>query len=364
MYAVETIRRYEDLERLAPEWTELCRVDPRATPFQTPEWGLSWWRNLRRGSLHCLTVRDGDKLVGLAPLYVSRRQLPPLRRLAFLGTGRSDYLDMVANPSRRDEVIPRIVQALLDASSGWDYLDFQQVPPSGNALCLSQVDAVRVSAHPHSACPYLLLGGDDGLAHASTRLRKNLRYSHRRLSEMGEVRYRLATQSTLDVDLQAVFQLHRSRWRSRGLPGVFGSQAVQAFHREVAAGFLERGILRLHVLERDGGVLSVALCYMMNGRAFYYGGGFDPAAATYSPGSLVVGEAIRCAAAEGCVEFDFLRGEEAYKRLWGCRTRHNQRLIAATSGSAAKIVHKIPAIEARVERAGLRVLEHYLRRRR
>jgi CelD/BcsL family acetyltransferase involved in cellulose biosynthesis len=100
----------------------------------------------------------------------------------------------------------------------------------------------------------------------------------------------------------------------------------------------------------------------MKGRAYYYGGGFDPSAAAYSPGSLVVGEAIRYAAAEGCVEFHFLRGEEAYKRLWGCRARQNHRLIAASS-TAGRIAHRLPSLEAKLEREGLKVLERYQRRR-
>jgi CelD/BcsL family acetyltransferase involved in cellulose biosynthesis len=364
VYAVETIRRPEDLEALAPEWERLCRADPNATPFQTPTWGLAWWRHLGRGSLHCLAVHQEGELVGLAALYRSRRQCPPLRRLAILGTGRSDYLDFVAEPSQRDEVLLYLFDSLWRSRSEWDYLDLQQLPHNAHALQLPRISSERLAAYPHSLCPCLALAGEDGMENTPSRLRKNLRYSLRRLSDTGELRFRTSTQSSLDADLIALFRLHRSRWRARGLPGVFSSPKVQAFHREVAARFLDEDRLRLHVLERSGEVLSIALCYVMGGRAYYYGGGFDPDAAKYSPGSLVVAGVIRSAADEGCRELDFLRGEESYKRQWGCRPRRNHRVIGAALPGVGRMVHRLPAIEARLEREGMKVLEGYQRRKR
>ena len=32
-----------EVERLVPEWQALWRRIPDATPFQSPEWLLSWW---------------------------------------------------------------------------------------------------------------------------------------------------------------------------------------------------------------------------------------------------------------------------------------------------------------------------------
>lgn len=361
MYVVETLRSTAELEAVVPEWDRLCLSDPGATPFQTSAWALAWWRHFGRGAHHCVAVRDDGELIGLAPWYVARF---PMRRMAFLGTGCSDYLDILVRADHRSEVMLRLLEALRDQRQEWDYLDLQQTPPSATALELAEIDPKRFKVSPHSTCPYLLLAGQDGMKRVPTSLSKNLRYSLRRLSDTGEVRFRCADETNLEKDLDALFHLHMSRWRSRGLPGVFASKRVQAFHREVAARFLKSGHLRLHLLELGGRVLAAALCYVFHGRAFYYGGGFHPDAAAFSPGSLIVGEAIRAAAAEGCREFDFLRGEEAYKRRWGCLTRRNHRIVAATNPVARSIAHRLPSIEASAETAGLRFLERYQRWRR
>ena len=363
MYSIEILRHINELESLVPEWDDLCRADTSATPFQTSTWAIAWWRHLGRGALHCVAVRYNGAMVGLAPLYVSR-PIPALRRLALLGTGKSDYLDMLVHPEHRSEVAGRLYTALRHPRGAWDYIDLQQAPPGGHTLGLAGAAPKAFQVHPHSACPFLPLSGDAGMEHVPRSQRKNLRYSLGRLSRSCEVRFRLADKSSLEADLETLFCLHQSRWRSKGLPGVFGSGKVQAFHRDTSARLLNQGVLQLHFLENDRTTLAAALCYVLHGRAYYYGGGFDPAAAAFSPGSLIVGEAIRSAAAEGCREFDFLRGEEAYKRLWGCRIRRNHRIIGASSKVVSILVDRLPPCETRLEQLGLRLLEFYQHRRR
>jgi CelD/BcsL family acetyltransferase involved in cellulose biosynthesis len=52
-------------------------------------------------------------------------------------------------------------------------------------------------------------------------------------------------------------------------------------------------------------------------------GGFDPAFASASPGTLTVSRAIASAQRDQLAEFDFLRGGEAYKYRFGAINRFN-----------------------------------------
>jgi CelD/BcsL family acetyltransferase involved in cellulose biosynthesis len=56
-------------------------------------------------------------------------------------------------------------------------------------------------------------------------------------------------------------------------------------------------------------------------RAMSYFGGFDPLFAFESPGTILLGHAMERAAIEGARVFDFLRGAESYKYVWGARDR-------------------------------------------
>ena len=47
--------------------------------------------------------------------------------------------------------------------------------------------------------------------------------------------------------------------------------------------------------------------------------------------SLLIEEAVRQAIKENCSYFDMLRGEESYKRQWGCESNLNQNLSFVSS---------------------------------
>src|SRR3546814_3057622 len=69
----------QQLEGLRADWQDLWSRDPTATPFQAPEWLISWWRHLGGGELLPVDTRRDGRLVGLAPLSVHRE--PPPRKL-------------------------------------------------------------------------------------------------------------------------------------------------------------------------------------------------------------------------------------------------------------------------------------------
>lgn len=86
-----------DLEKLAPEWEELCS-HCACTPFQTPQ------RVIRGCSIYVvavtsafLTARDGrEKLIGIAPLFSHFfNGAADWKQISFLGAGVTDYLDFV-----------------------------------------------------------------------------------------------------------------------------------------------------------------------------------------------------------------------------------------------------------------------------
>src|SRR5438477_12347859 len=94
---VDVITTIEQLEELEPEWLELWQRAPDATPFQSPAWLLPWWAHFGSHELSVITVRENGRLSGIAPLYVLREDDESVGML--LGTGTSDYLDVVTTGS-------------------------------------------------------------------------------------------------------------------------------------------------------------------------------------------------------------------------------------------------------------------------
>jgi CelD/BcsL family acetyltransferase involved in cellulose biosynthesis len=110
---------------------------------------------------------------------------------------------------------------------------------------------------------------------------------------------------------EALVGLHRERWRKRGLPGVFWGQRL-AFHRR----FLSReGHGALLCAVREGEVGGVLYLLRTRDRWAYYQAGIRSGPGL-SLGTFLIDGAIRIAREEGARWFDFLRGEEPYKRRW------------------------------------------------
>jgi len=312
--AIGTLTTEADLERLADEWDALAAACPRATPFQTPAWALPWRRHLGRGRLLVLTARHEDRLVGLLPLEV--RRWCGLRRAVLLGSGVSDALGPLLHPEHAAATAPAL-WAALEAAGGWDLCDLCQLDgphaPPGAAQW------------PHEDCLRLSLAGpapDRGA------------YALRRLTREGA---RVEAAPDPEAFLPDLFRLHAARWRSRGLPGVFASARVRAFHREAAAALAARGRLRAWVLRLGERVIAAHYGFRFGPRVCYYAGGFDPAWARLSPGTALVGHAVAAARAEGAREFDFLRGDEPYKAGWGARAFPLRRAVLARGPARAAL---------------------------
>lgn len=347
---IEVIKERDGVARLRDEWCALQHRCPDATPYQTWEWNEAWWRHFGQRKMPRLLLfraEPAGELVGIAPLYTSRHLGTPVRRLAWMGTGPSDYLGPIALPDYADAVADGLRAFLAAGLRGWDMADLQQLRPLSPLLAdiAEPTDLDTQYALPMEPCPYLTLTPTwETLApRLGKKLRSNLGYYERLLHKtFPDARHFLADVETLDAGMTALFALHQSRWNARWLPGVLGSPRVQAFHREVAARFLEQGWLRLHLLHLDGEIQSALYCFAFGGRTLYYLGGFAPELGKYSLGTLLTGWAIRQAIEEGHSEFDFLRGSEPYKYRWTSEERFNSRLLILRQREKFGAVGELP----------------------
>jgi CelD/BcsL family acetyltransferase involved in cellulose biosynthesis/glycosyltransferase involved in cell wall biosynthesis len=313
-----------DLPRLEPAWRELWHACASATPFQRPEWLIPWYAHLSYGGGLALAARLGRELVGLAPLH---RWEERGRRLVGLAGGPiSDYRDALA----ADPVRERVAAALLARVARGDLADaavLDDLAPGALLLRGEAPPAVRDAIEPAQTCPELPLdGGSEAIwSRFAPRHAQNLRYERRRLARGAAVRHELADRASVQPLLASLAVLHSRRWAARGQPGVLASTPVARFHAESAPRLLDAGLLRLHALRVDGEVAAVAHVLVTQRRAHLYLVGFDPRHGRRSPGALLCAHAIEAAASEGCLAFDFLRGDEPYKRAFGGRARTTWR---------------------------------------
>jgi CelD/BcsL family acetyltransferase involved in cellulose biosynthesis len=333
-------------ERYGDEWRRIAAQSPAATVFQSWEWNASWWRHNRGGKrLWAQVYTENGAVVGFSALYLPPVGLP-LRTARFVGTGGSDYLDLVAAPGYEARIAATF-RSFLRESPRWDWCDLQQVRPGAAAEGLP-----GAAVWQGETCPYLPLAESwDGFRKSlGKKLRSNIGYYERSLEKQFTVEYRLATRETLDSDLAAFFELHQKRWNRRWLPGAFASRAARAFHADAARSLLDAGMLRLHTLTLDGVTRAALYCFQKGSRCYYYLGGFEPEMARLSLGTVLTARAIRHAIEQdGAAEFDFLRGDEGYKYKWGAQDRYNLRLSITRPGVRSALLEGAGKVSLRAE---------------
>lgn len=322
----------EALQRLEGEWTELWERCPGATPFQHPAWLLPWAMYFGGDELLAVELRRGGELVGLAPFF-THPDPAGRRTLLLLGTGNTDYLDLLVAPEAGDPGAAALLRAAVDAAAP-DRVELRQLRPNSSLLRIPPPEGWRGEVMADEVCPVLELAegaaGLEGVVDASHLSR--VRRDRRRLERRGVVEAAIAGEDEFDEAFAALVQLHQLRWQGVGEVGVFGDPAALGFHRTAALALLDAGWLSLGTLRLDGKIIACHYTFTCRGRLYNYVGGFDTEYSHWSPGTLLMAEGIAAAMAEGVRSFDFLRGREAYKYQWGAVDTLTYRLRLGRDG--------------------------------
>lgn len=326
------------LTELRTEWNALLLDSPTATPFNTPEWQGAWWNLFGRGKRAlAIEIREGRDLVGLFPLVVGPG---PWRALRAMGTGPSDYLHPLARGGR-EEAVAGAIEPMLRELRGVDLIDLHGLREDQPLASMATDDQAR--------CLVLDLPSTYDTFLAS--LGKSLRYDVRRLdkSPFKEGKATIETNPTDGLDI--LFDLHRARWRAKRLPGAFIGRLVP-FQRAWAAEAERRGYLQLSILRVEGEPIGALYAMAVGRQVFYYQAGFAPTEGAISPGTLLVAHTVRRAIEEGRTRFDFLRGDEGYKRRWKPQHEYVDRRAVVPLNARGRLgrawIDRASAVEARV----------------
>lgn len=311
----QTLTTLQELEIVRGDWRALWRRAAATTVFQSPDWLVAWWRHFAPGQLTCIALRRGEELVGIAPLYHEEGS----RRLLPLGISLSDCLDLLL-PEENGDVVRLAMQAEIAGAADTNEICFPDVAPDASVLGL---DLKRYFAKKQQdqPSPELVLGpADDPLKNVPAHQRQNVRTAENRARRRGCAVHEIVADE-LPRFIPALMQLHSRRQRQLGHPDVNQDTRVIPFFTESFSALAREGVVRAYSIACQGRLIGGYLGFLHRGRASYYLGGFDPEFTFESPGTILIGHAMRSAAVEGAHAFDFLRGGEPYKYAWGARDR-------------------------------------------
>jgi len=331
---VEMLSERDALDRLpAAAWNDLWERTPDSSPFQGRTWLTSWWHHFGEEAELCsIAVWRGERLQVLLPLMISRRA--GFRVLQLVGTGRSDYLDLLHDPED-PEAVARGLAALGRLRHAWDFgllfdlrekqrCDWWEAALRGQGLRTASIVRTRSLYRP------LPNSWQEFLEGCSASFRRDLRRAEKRLRRLGrcDIR-RITAPDEVAARLPDLYRVDAESWKSRAGTARFSGRRARGFFDEVLPRLAEDGVLELWFLDFEGQAAAFNIDFCWRERIYLYNGSYTlaPFSTRASPGTVLLTHIYRDAVERGMREIDFLRGDEPYKLRWTTAQRTCHQLL-------------------------------------
>ncbi len=322
-------------------WDAVHAQSVAASPFGGWAWHRAWADSADPAEVdasEALVLRGSDGSLQ-AVLPVARRQVrfrrTPVQALTWASgdTGCPDHLDILALPGADLESLALTLDTL-----PWQLVILSNLAPDASA---ARRLADALARHGHAVrrqalwgCPYLELCDDweRYLGTLTPTRRQTLRRKERHLRRHYAVTITDYDGARLDEGLSCLMTLHERRWASGGEAGAFQNSGVQRLHRRFAAELAARQQLWLATLDLDGAPAAAWYGFTDRDTVYFYQSGRDPRWERESVGLVLMGAMIRRAIERGYRRFDFLRGDDAYKRHWTETRRMTEEITVFRAG--------------------------------
>lgn len=286
-------------------------------PFLTSEFIHLWLKRVE-GEDKALPGLFKEKSFWL-PLLVKKNSLG-LRICESCGHGFADYFDL----SGLSEVS---LHSFWQNQSGnqWDLMIlYNIVPPLSTGQFINSLtgeNEVFVRRFFVDISPFLRIEQtwDKFFSTKGRKFRYNLNRAERKLDEMGGLKVvHCITPDVIEQNINKAFEIHSKRWEGRYSSSRFSKPDWQGFYKDLAIAFAENGWMDLVFLEVGCKPIAFSYGFIFNDKYYFYVTAIDPDPTyeKYSPGMILIKRLLQEAFNKDLEEFDFMLGDEAYKRIW------------------------------------------------
>jgi CelD/BcsL family acetyltransferase involved in cellulose biosynthesis len=349
-------------------WDAVLARSASASPFMSWAWHRAWAEAAPPSEVaasEVLVLRGaGGAIEALLPVgyrCVTYHRVPVAALTWAIGDlGCPDHLDVPAAVGSDIAAFAAVLE-----ERPWDLLLLSNLTPNAvSAARLCEAFAARGYAmhrKPHWKCPYLDLPEDwDGyLASLSPTRRQALGRKERNLKRGHAMAITDYDGDRFDEGWRRLVTLHEQRWNGAG---ALHHPREERLHRSFAADLAAHQQLWLTTLDLDGEPAAAWYGFACRDTVYFYQSGRDPRWERESVGLVLMGAMIRRAIERGYRRFDFLRGEEAYKRQWTQTGRSTEEITVFRPGwrgrslrlldAAAQLRARVRASRQPVEAAG------------
>jgi CelD/BcsL family acetyltransferase involved in cellulose biosynthesis len=283
-----------------------------ASPFVLPGWLQAWWEVFAPPAESLiLSVREDRRLIGIAPL---QREGGSLRLMGSADV--CDHLDVVVDPRR----IKEFCATLLDYVNREAATRMELGPVRSDSVVMTELlPQARGRGWPvASETEDVLFEADlpptweEYLDRLSGKQRHEVRRKLRRLQQSATFTFRMVGgRGDIDAGMEDFLRLFRM---NRADKAEFMTARMEAFFRALAR---RVPATRLGFLDIDGAAAAAVMCFDHGATRYLYNSAFDSGQGSLSVGILCKVLSIQDAITRGLAKYDFLKGNETYKRQLG-----------------------------------------------
>ncbi len=260
-----------------------------------------------------------------------------------------------------------LVQGLVPASSGRSLIvpDVETDSPVAAALVAIAEDGDRPLTALHMHERALLTRQNASIVRGQGGShRKGLRRMLRRLEDLGEVSFDVATQTdTVGARLEEFLAIEQAGWKGRRGTALTSTGATAAFAREAVLGLAAVGRARVHSLRLDDQPIAALISFIAGATAYTWKIAYDEAYARFSPGVQLIARVPEQLFDNAAVQrIDSCAGADhaMIERFWPERLAIASYVLGPPGGGA---VHAVGLAAARAELAARASARQLLNRR-
>jgi CelD/BcsL family acetyltransferase involved in cellulose biosynthesis len=305
----------ESLDGVNFSWDKLQHQLPWRSIFVLPAWLKVWWGAFDgEGELYLRTLRQGEKIIGFAPLKVNNEIA------SFIGSADvCDYLDFVIVAGRESDFFEIMLDDLKE--KGVRKMDLRPLRPDSTVITklvsVAQNRGYKILYRLEDVSLELDLPAtwDEYLSMLKSKQRHEVRRKLRRLWEAGTIEHRCVevgreVEGYLDIFLK-LFSL------SKHEKACFMNTKTESFFRSLANAMADIGLLRLGIIQLDKVPMAMTMGFDYGDSHYLYNSAYDPQFSYLSVGLLCKVLCLKESIERGKRKWNFLKGREPYKYQLG-----------------------------------------------
>jgi CelD/BcsL family acetyltransferase involved in cellulose biosynthesis/GNAT superfamily N-acetyltransferase len=261
------------------QWADLMELDPWSTPFQGPQWAMSWYRNYNTFDPLIIALTHDLQLAGIVPLAIEKAT----GRLAFCGDLMADYKDVVALPGCRRRVLSEFLNVFRSEFKRGIFSFGSTLPESDSvALLTTLAKGAGVRFIMRQFYGWRWLAGESKEDPAK---KKSVRYPLNYYRRNGELEGRLVTRrEDWDALKDEFYNQHSLRQLYGGRPVSFDSPQKRAFYDDLFG----QPCGHFTVLEFNGRLIAAHFGCLWHRVLLWGAPSFDIREKQYSPNLVVL----------------------------------------------------------------------------